>query len=59
VALDVPAAVRLVLLVLVGALVYGAGCLWRAPEISHELRTAISGRRAAAVPAVEPINGRV
>ena len=59
VALDVPAAVRLLLLVLVGALVYGAGCLWRAPEISHELRTAISGRRAAAVPAVEPINGRV
>jgi O-antigen/teichoic acid export membrane protein len=59
VALDVPAAARLVLLVVVGAVAYGAGCLWRAPEISRELRTAISGRRATAVPAVEPLKSRV
>jgi O-antigen/teichoic acid export membrane protein len=59
VALGVPAGARLVLLVLVGGLVYGAACLWRAPEITHELRTAVSGRRAAAVPAVEAIKGRV
>ena len=47
VAVGVPAAGRLFLLVLVGAVVYVAACLWRAPEVKLEIRVAIGLRRGA------------
>jgi O-antigen/teichoic acid export membrane protein len=37
-------AVRLVALFVLGAVVYGAGCLWRAPEVGAEVRS-VAGRR--------------
>src|SRR5262249_9504672 len=46
VAAGLPPAARLVLLVALGACVYVAGCLWRAPEITREIKGAIGGRSA-------------
>jgi hypothetical protein len=37
-------AVRLLILVLLGTAIYVAACLWRAPEISRELRTFLRRR---------------
>ncbi|MDX6402213.1 MAG: hypothetical protein QOF27_2819 [Gaiellaceae bacterium] len=45
VAAGVPTGARLVLLVGVGAVSYLACCLWRAPEVSIEIRDAIALRR--------------
>ena len=45
VAADVPAAARLLLLVAGGGGVYVLCCLWRAPEVSTEIRVAIGRRR--------------
>lgn len=53
VAEGVPAAARLVVLVLIGLAVYGAAFLWRAPEVADEIRRAVGRRRAAAPPRVE------
>lgn len=47
IAAGVPAGPRLVLLVVLGGGVYVASCLWRAPEISGELRSALGRRRSA------------
>ena len=44
VAVDVPAAARLGILVLAGGVVYVPACLWRAPEVVSEIRVAIGGR---------------
>jgi hypothetical protein len=46
--LDLTAASQLVILVLIGSAVYVACCLWRAPEITAELRVALGRRRSAA-----------
>jgi O-antigen/teichoic acid export membrane protein len=43
---DVPVAGRLVLMILVGAAVYVAGCLWRAPEVMDEIRRALGRGRS-------------
>jgi O-antigen/teichoic acid export membrane protein len=57
VAAGVPTAARLALLIVLGAIVYLACCLWRAPEITRELRDAIGRRRGS--PPVEPAPARV
>lgn len=44
-----PAALRLVLLVGLGAVVYAAACLWRAPEITSEIKDAIRRRSPAPI----------
>jgi O-antigen/teichoic acid export membrane protein len=48
-----PVAVRLVLLVLVGAAVYIAGCRWRAPEVRLEISGALRRRRSPVPPVAE------
>ena len=56
VAADVPASARLVVLVLLGSFVYVAASLWRAPEVTREIRGAL-GRRGTeghAKPIEEP-----
>jgi O-antigen/teichoic acid export membrane protein len=40
-----PSAVRLVLLAVVGVGVYAAACLWRAPDVIFEIKSAIGRRR--------------
>ena len=49
----VPAAARLALVVALGASVYVAGCLWRAPEVTIEVRSALRRRRPASAVPVE------
>jgi O-antigen/teichoic acid export membrane protein len=52
---------RLIVLVLIGAATYVVGCLWRAPELAHELRRVLGRGRpitAAPVPA-EPLDARL
>jgi O-antigen/teichoic acid export membrane protein len=51
----VPAAARLVLVVALGAVVYVAVCLWRAPEVTVEIRGALRRRRPAPSGRVEMI----
>jgi O-antigen/teichoic acid export membrane protein len=51
--LGVPTGARLVLLVLVGAVVYVAACLWRAPEVKGEIGAAIGRRSRLSSPRVE------
>jgi O-antigen/teichoic acid export membrane protein len=53
VAAGVPAAGRLVLLILLGGVVYAAGCMWRAPEITGEFRAFRAQRRGVAPPRIE------
>jgi O-antigen/teichoic acid export membrane protein len=53
VAEDVPQAVTLVLLIVLGAAVYTPCCLWRAPEIRELMKGLAARRRRAAAP-VEP-----
>jgi O-antigen/teichoic acid export membrane protein len=45
VATDFPTAARLLVLVVLGAAVYLACCLWRAPEITLEIRNTLARRR--------------
>ena len=45
VAAGAPAGVRLPVLILLGGAVYGAACLWRAPELTAEIRGASRRRR--------------
>ena len=47
-------AVRLLILVLLGTAIYVAACLWRAPEISRELRTFLR-RRPTGTAHTEPL----
>jgi hypothetical protein len=57
VAADLPAALRLVILVAAGCIVYVAACLWRAPAVTSEIRAAIGRRRPASgavAGAIEP-----
>jgi hypothetical protein len=48
IAVGVPAAPRLGLLIVLGAVTYLAACLWRAPEVTIEVKQVIAGRRATA-----------
>ena len=48
VAASVPPAARLAILVVLGSVVYVGCCLWRAPEVSSEIRSALGGRRRTA-----------
>ncbi len=41
----VPAAARLLILVAAGGVVYVAACLWRAPDITSEIRSALGRKR--------------
>jgi polysaccharide transporter, PST family len=52
---------RLIVLVLVGGAAYVVGCLWRAPELAHELRRVLRRGRPLAAPAVaaEPVDARL
>ena len=59
VAVGVPAAARLVLLVLLGAGVYLACCLWRVPEVMTEIRSAIGRRKHREQPHVAPVEARL
>jgi O-antigen/teichoic acid export membrane protein len=59
VAAGAPAAGRLVLLVLVGAGVYLACCIWRAPEVTREIKGAIGRRRNRAKPRVATLEARL
>jgi O-antigen/teichoic acid export membrane protein len=52
VATDLPPLPRLALLVFLGGGVYIAGCIWRAPEVTLEIRSAI-GRRKRKPPRAE------
>ena len=45
VAASVPSVARLAILVVTGSVIYVACCLWRAPEVSSEIRSALGGRR--------------
>jgi O-antigen/teichoic acid export membrane protein len=51
-AAGVPPALRLVLLVLLGALLYVGGCLWRAPEMRLEVGNVLRRRPSPAIPSV-------
>jgi O-antigen/teichoic acid export membrane protein len=55
----VPTALRLGLLVVLGGAVYAACCLWRAPEVTVEVRGAIGRRRRKATPRVGPVEARL
>jgi len=55
VAAGVPTAARLIILVALGGLLYGGCCLWRAPEITLEVRSAIRHRRQRTGPAAETV----
>jgi hypothetical protein len=57
VGLGAPGAVRLVLVVLVGIAAYAGGCVWRAPEVTREIRGLVGGRRRAATSRVDPLTG--
>ena len=59
IALGVPPAARLVLLVLLGAGVYLGSCLWRAPEVTGEIRSAIWRRKHREQPRVAPAEARL
>lgn len=55
----VSAAGRLVVLVLVGTCIYAACCLWRAPEVTSEIKRALSRRRTTAASRVETPEARL
>jgi O-antigen/teichoic acid export membrane protein len=59
VAVGVPAAPRLVLLVVLGAVVYLGSCLWRAPEVTGEIRSALGRRKHREQPRVLPAEARL
>jgi O-antigen/teichoic acid export membrane protein len=54
---DVPTGARLALLIALGGLVFVSSCLWRAPEVTVEIKAAIRHRRQSRVArgeAIEP-----
>ena len=52
---DVPTGARLALLILVGGIVFIGSCVWRAPEITVELKAAMRHRREGRVPRADVI----
>jgi PST family polysaccharide transporter len=59
VATGVPPAARLVLLIMLGAVVYVAACLWRAPEVTGEIKSAFGRRGPGAEPRVATLEARI
>ena len=55
VAADVPSALRLAVLIVAGSAAYVLGCLWRAPEVTSEIRVAIGRRRPEPQPVSVPL----
>ena len=51
-----PAWLRLVLLIVLGGVVYIPACLWRAPEVTQEIKGAIGRRKRRPAPRVEPLD---
>lgn len=51
-----PAAVQLVVLVILGGIAYVAACAWRAPEVTQEVTGVIGRRRRRAVALIEPLD---
>jgi O-antigen/teichoic acid export membrane protein len=51
-----PAWLRLVLLVVLGGVVYVACCLWRAPEVTQEIKSVIGRRKRRPAPRVDPLD---
>lgn len=51
-----PAVVRLILLIALGGVVYVAACLWRAPEVTGEVRSVLARRRRSE-PRLEGLDG--
>ena len=52
----VPAWLRLVLLIVLGGIVYVACCLWRAPEVTNEIKGVIGRRKRGPAPRVDPLD---
>jgi O-antigen/teichoic acid export membrane protein len=52
---DVPTGARLVLLIGVGTIVFVGSCLWRAPEVTVEIKAAIRHRRQSRIARAEVI----
>jgi O-antigen/teichoic acid export membrane protein len=48
-----PTAARLILLIVLGAVAYVAGCLWRAPELTSEIKNAFRRRTATAIAPIQ------
>ena len=51
-----PAWLRLVLLIALGGIVYVACCLWRAPEVTSEIKGVIGRRKRGPAPRVDPLD---
>ncbi len=51
-----PAWLRLVLLIVLGGAVYIPSCLWRAPEVTQEIKSAIGRRKRRPAPRLEPLD---
>ena len=51
-----PAWLTLVLLIVLGGVVYIPACLWRAPEVTQEIKGAIGRRKRRPAPRVEPLD---
>jgi O-antigen/teichoic acid export membrane protein len=52
-----PTAVRLIFLIVLGTVVYACACLWRARDLTNELRDALRGRGKTASPRIEVLEG--
>jgi O-antigen/teichoic acid export membrane protein len=52
---QVPVAIRLAVLIVLGGGAYLAGCLWRAPEVTFEIRNSLRRRRGKPAPAVDAL----
>jgi polysaccharide transporter, PST family len=51
-----PAWLTLVLLIVLGGVVYVPSCLWRAPEVTQEIKGAIGRRQRRPAPRLEPLD---
>jgi hypothetical protein len=51
-----PAWLRLVLLIVLGGVVYIPSCLWRAPEVTQEIKSAVGRRNRRPAPRVDPLD---
>ena len=58
-ALGMPPAARLAVLIMLGASAYLAACLWRVPEVTEEIRAVLGRRRGAANTGVAAAEARV
>lgn len=58
-AIGVPASARLAFLVLFGGVVFIVACLWRAPEITGEVRDALRRRQTPIAPRMEAVEARL